>query len=82
MDEITTRVHLDSAAKEIIRIWLDKCTSSIKQLGETERAGLLRRDGLFKNKTIEINLAANLPRLFGPDVANRVGGAIQKAFRT
>lgn len=80
MEEIM-RVHLHSAAKEIIRIWLDKCASSIKQLGETERADLLRRDSLIKNKTVEIDLAANLPRLFGPDVANRIVGAIQKAFR-
>lgn len=80
MEEIM-RVQLDSAAKEIIRIWLDKCARSIKQLGETERADLLRRDTLLKNKTVEIDLAANLPRLFGPDVATRVVETIQKAYR-
>ncbi|XP_073117485.1 red chlorophyll catabolite reductase-like [Elaeis guineensis] len=80
MEEIM-QVQLDSVAKEILRIWLDKCARSMKQLGETERADLLSRDTLIKNKTVEIDLAANLPRLFGPDVANRVVEAIQKAYR-
>lgn len=80
MEEIM-RVQLDSVAKGILRIWLDKCAKSIKQLGETERTALLRRDTLIKNKTVEIDLAANLPRLFGPGVANRVVETIQKAYK-
>ncbi|KAJ8459795.1 hypothetical protein OPV22_032721 [Ensete ventricosum] len=75
------RGRLDTICKEIVRIWLDTCASSGKQLGDTERADLLRRDGLIKNKTIEIDLAANLPRMFSPEVANRVVGEIQKAFK-
>lgn len=80
MEELM-RVHISRAAKEVVGVWMDKCASSMKGLEETERAELLQRDSIIKNKAIEIDLAANLPRLFGPDIAQRIAGEIQKAFR-
>ncbi|KAJ6842903.1 red chlorophyll catabolite reductase [Iris pallida] len=74
-------LHVGPAAKDIVGIWLDLCTSRTRDLGEAERAEMVRRDTLIKNKTVEIDLAANLPRLFGSDVVDRIVREIQKAFR-
>ncbi|MQL93492.1 hypothetical protein Taro_026138 [Colocasia esculenta] len=79
MDEVM-RDHVAAAAKEVIGVWLDKCACGERKVAESDRADLLKRDNLIKNKTVEIDLASNLPRLFGPDVAGRVVAAIQKAF--
>lgn len=73
--------QLGSICKEAVRIWLDTCASSIKQLEETEIAEMIRRDRLIKTKAIETDLAANLPRMFTPEVAERVVEEIQKAFK-
>jgi len=53
----------------------------MKDLEEPVRDALLKRDSLIKSKTVEIDLAANLPRLFGSETASRIVGEIQKAFR-
>ncbi|XP_073012174.1 red chlorophyll catabolite reductase isoform X2 [Typha latifolia] len=79
MEEIV-RTQVESAAKEVLQIWFDKCARSSKQMEESERAYMLKRDGMIKTKAIEIDLAANMPRLFGAEVANRVVGEIHKAF--
>ncbi|WOL12888.1 hypothetical protein Cni_G21656 [Canna indica] len=70
-----------STCKEIVEIWLDKCANSRKQLGDAERADLITRDDMIISKSIEVDLVQNLPRMFGPDVADRVVREIQKAFR-
>ncbi|KAJ0968678.1 hypothetical protein J5N97_021555 [Dioscorea zingiberensis] len=80
MEEIM-RAQLSSVAKEVLQIWLDKCACSSAQSEASERHVLVQRDNLIKNKTVEIDLAANLPRMFGPNVAAQIVGAIQKAFR-
>ncbi len=49
-------------------------------MGETERVYLEKRDGLVKSRTIEIDLGSSLPRLFGPEVADRVLGSVRKFF--
>ncbi|CAA6675474.1 unnamed protein product [Spirodela intermedia] len=68
------------AAKEVIGVWLDRCALAEREVTEGDRTGLVARDDLIKRKTVEIDLSANLPRLFGQQVASRVVGAIQKAF--
>lgn len=69
------------AAKEVVGVWLDRCALADREVTAEDRAGLAARDDVIKRKTVEIDLAANLPRLFGPHVASRVVTAIQKAFR-
>ncbi|XP_058097360.1 red chlorophyll catabolite reductase [Magnolia sinica] len=79
VDEIM-RDYVDSVAKELVRIWLDECAVGGKEIEEDERDDLVRRDDLLKRKTVEIDLASNLPRLFGADAAGRIVDEIQKVF--
>lgn len=74
--------QISSAAKKIVGIWLEKCAGVRRRVVvEGEKDLLERRDGLIKRKAVEIDLAANLPRMFGPEVAERVVSEIQKTFR-
>lgn len=73
--------QLSSVAKEVLQIWLDKCACSSHQMEESKRNVLIQRDNLIKTKTVEIDLSANLPRMFGPNVAEKIVGTIQKTFR-
>uniref|UniRef100_A0A0D3HD69 Uncharacterized protein n=1 Tax=Oryza barthii TaxID=65489 RepID=A0A0D3HD69_9ORYZ len=41
---------------------------------------MIKRDQIVRSKSIEVDLTSNLPRMFGPDVADRVIAEIQKAF--
>ncbi|KAK7320298.1 hypothetical protein VNO77_29642 [Canavalia gladiata] len=79
MEEII-RNHLDPISKQVLGIWLDHCACAKRAVGEAERAYLKKRDGLIRNKTIEIDLGSSFPRLFGPEVANRVLEAIKEYF--
>ncbi|KAK8951380.1 hypothetical protein KSP39_PZI003425 [Platanthera zijinensis] len=81
MEEMVAE-HIGGAAKKIVEVWLEKC-AGVRVLGvaEGERLELERRDELIKRKAVEIDLAANLPRMFGPEVAERVVAEIQMAFR-
>lgn len=79
MEEII-RDHLDPISKQVLGIWLDHCACAKREVGEAERAYLKKRDGLIRNKTIEIDLGSSFPRLFGPEVANRVLEAIKEYF--
>lgn len=72
MEEIVRDV-VDQVVKDVVRTWSDAGGGG----GGVE---LVVRDGLIKKKAVEIDLAANLPRLFGEEVAGRVVEAIQKAF--
>uniref|UniRef100_A0A2P2J545 Red chlorophyll catabolite reductaseic-like isoform X2 n=1 Tax=Rhizophora mucronata TaxID=61149 RepID=A0A2P2J545_RHIMU len=72
--------HLSPIAKEVLAIWLDHCACVGREVGEEETAYLKKRDQLMKIKSIEIDLGANFPRLFGPEVADRVLGAIRKVY--
>ncbi|VVA09503.1 PREDICTED: red chlorophyll catabolite reductase [Prunus dulcis] len=73
--------HVGPIAKEVLGIWLDQCASGKREVEEDERAYLKKRDDLIKRKTIEIDLGSNFPRLFGPDAADRVLGAIKEVYR-
>ncbi|XP_073012168.1 red chlorophyll catabolite reductase isoform X1 [Typha latifolia] len=71
--------QLESAAKEVLQIWFDKCARSSEQMEETERSYILKRDGMTR-KILETDLVDNMSRIFGADVANRVVGEIQKGY--
>uniref|UniRef100_A0A6N2MFR4 Red chlorophyll catabolite reductase n=1 Tax=Salix viminalis TaxID=40686 RepID=A0A6N2MFR4_SALVM len=77
MEEIIKN-HLHPTAQEVLGIWLDHCACGERLVGEEEKAYMMKRDKLIKKKTIEIDLGTNFPRLFGPELTDRVLGAIQK----
>ncbi|KAG0469359.1 hypothetical protein HPP92_018687 [Vanilla planifolia] len=79
-EEVMAR-HVGEAAKKVISIWIEKCLGAGQRVPEEEREGLERRDGMIKRKAVEIDLVANLPKMFGPEVADRVVAQVQKAFR-
>ncbi|KAI8017151.1 hypothetical protein LOK49_LG04G00978 [Camellia lanceoleosa] len=79
MEEIV-RDHVSSIAKEVLGTWLDWCACGERDMGESDRDYVAKRDGMIKKKTIEIDLGSSLPRLFGEDVAARVLAAIQEVF--
>ena len=72
--------HVDPVAKQVLQVWLDKCANEKREVDETERDYLHKRDTLVKTKTIEIDLASSLPRLFGPETAERVMAAVREYF--
>ncbi|XVF17696.1 hypothetical protein REPUB_Repub10bG0146000 [Reevesia pubescens] len=79
MEEII-KDHVDPVAKEALRIWLDEFACGHRNVDEAEKTYLEKRDGLIKNKTIEIDLGSSFPRLFGPDIANRILGVIREVY--
>lgn len=79
LEEIVAE-HIYPVAIEVLRIWLDACALEERDVGDEERLVLERRDGLVKNKTIEIDLGSSLPRLFGQDIADKVLAAIRDVF--
>ncbi|CAD6212480.1 unnamed protein product [Miscanthus lutarioriparius] len=72
--------QLATVIQEVLQIWLDNCADSITEMDEVERDCLLKRDQIVRSKSIEVDLTANLPRMFGPDVSSRVITEIRKAF--
>lgn len=79
MEEIIKN-HLDPISKQVLGIWLDHCACAMREVGEEDRAYLKKRDGLIRNKTIEVDLGSSFPRLFGPEAANRILEAIKEYF--
>ncbi|KAJ8618993.1 hypothetical protein MRB53_015179 [Persea americana] len=74
--------EVGDVVKEVVGLWVKECGCGGREVeggGEMERDVLMRRDYLIKTKAIEVDLSANLPRMFGPDVAKRVAEEIQKA---
>lgn len=80
MDEVIQE-HVGPVAKKMLEIWLDKCACVGREMGEQQRLDLERRDDLVNKKTLDIDLASGLPRLFGSDVASRVIAGIEKYFK-
>ncbi|KAJ4829610.1 hypothetical protein Tsubulata_014276 [Turnera subulata] len=72
--------QLHPVAKEVVGIWVDHCACGEREVEEEEKAYLKKRDQIIKRKTIEIDLGTNFPRLFGPELAGRVLGAIQEVY--
>ncbi|KAL6883366.1 hypothetical protein ACP4OV_010780 [Aristida adscensionis] len=79
LEEIV-RGRLATVAKEVLQIWLESCADSFAEMEETERECLIKRDETVRSKSIEVDLTANLPRMFGSDVSSRVIAEIRKAF--
>ncbi|XP_042489072.1 red chlorophyll catabolite reductase [Macadamia integrifolia] len=81
LDEII-HGHIGPIAKEVLGIWLDHCACRVggREVGESDKALLRKRDHLIKDSAVKIDLVSNLPRLFDPDVASRVISAIQEFF--
>ncbi|KAL4364130.1 hypothetical protein GQ457_04G018600 [Hibiscus cannabinus] len=79
MEEII-KDHVDPVAKEALRIWLEQCACGHRSVDEAGKAYLEKRDGLIKNKTIEIDIGSSFPRLFGPDIASRILEVIREAY--
>lgn len=72
------RDNVSVAAKQALGIWLELCACGEKgDIGDEVRAYLKKRDHMFKNKTIEIDLGSSLPRLFGQEIADRVLGVLR-----
>ncbi|MCL7030517.1 hypothetical protein MKW94_012113 [Papaver nudicaule] len=74
------RDHVGPIAKDMLEVWLNQCVCTERGVDESEKVELMKRDVLIKKKTVEVDLASSLPRLFGQDVANLVIEAISKAF--
>uniref|UniRef100_A0A7N0ULT1 Red chlorophyll catabolite reductase n=1 Tax=Kalanchoe fedtschenkoi TaxID=63787 RepID=A0A7N0ULT1_KALFE len=72
--------HIHPVAIQVLETWLGRCALIGREVGENERLVLDMRDGLVKNKTIEIDLGSSLPRLFGQQTADRVLAAIRDVF--
>ena len=81
MEEMMEEI-VGGASREVVRVWVDRCAraDADRDVEDNDRPALAGRDDLMKRKTVEIDLAANLPRLFGPEVAGRVVAEIKKAF--
>ncbi|KAL5754920.1 hypothetical protein ACOSP7_023140 [Xanthoceras sorbifolium] len=79
MEEIVGS-YVDPVAKDVLGIWLNHCACGGREVGETEKDYLKKRDSLARNKTIEIDLGSSLPRLFGPEVGGRVLAEIRKVL--
>ncbi|KAK3222178.1 hypothetical protein Dsin_009203 [Dipteronia sinensis] len=79
MEEIV-RSHLIPVFKDVLGIWLNQCTCGGREVGETEKAYLKKRDSLVRIKSIEIDLESSFPRLFGPELASRVVSEIRKVL--
>lgn len=73
--------QLSAVSKAVLEIWLDKCAlGKNRVMDESERAYLEKRDAVVKRKTIDIDLASNFPRLFGPEIAGRVIEVLREVY--
>jgi len=79
IDEIIKN-HIDSISKQVLGIWLDHCACAEREVGEEDKAYLIKRDGVSRNKTIEVDLGSSFPRLFGPEAAKQILEAIKEYF--
>ena len=80
MEEIL-QAHVGPVAKEAFGIWLDQCAFAEREVEDSERAYLEKRDAMSRGKAIEIDLASSLPRLFGPERADRVLEVMRGIFK-
>ncbi|GFQ05076.1 red chlorophyll catabolite reductase chloroplastic [Phtheirospermum japonicum] len=69
--------HVGPVAKEMLDFWIESCACLERSVGEDERDYLEERDGIIKRTTIEVDLGASFPRLFGQEVADRVLGVLK-----
>ncbi|KDP31929.1 hypothetical protein JCGZ_12390 [Jatropha curcas] len=79
MEEIIKN-HIGPVAKEVFGIWLDSCACGGREVNAEEKGYLKKRDEIVKKKTIENDLGISFPRLFGPEIADRLLGAIRNVY--
>uniref|UniRef100_A0A0D9XJ81 Red chlorophyll catabolite reductase n=1 Tax=Leersia perrieri TaxID=77586 RepID=A0A0D9XJ81_9ORYZ len=70
-----------STAMDVLGVWLEHCAGGEEmEMDKTERERIVARDRKVSATELELNLAANLPRMFDADVSDRVVAEIRKAF--
>ncbi|GER30881.1 red chlorophyll catabolite reductase [Striga asiatica] len=75
--EDVIREHVGPVAREVLDFWIGLCSCAVGSVGGKERDCLVRRDGIIKRTTVEVDLGSSFPRLFGHEVADRVLGALR-----
>ncbi|TVU30892.1 hypothetical protein EJB05_22544, partial [Eragrostis curvula] len=79
LEEIV-RGQLASSAAAVLDVWLERCAGSVVEMEAAERESLVARDKMIATTSVELNLSANLPKMFSADVSGRVVAEISKAF--
>ncbi|KAJ7525412.1 hypothetical protein O6H91_17G049700 [Diphasiastrum complanatum] len=69
---------LHPAVKKAFGVWLQSFQTLGRQVTEQERSFLVKRDEQIMSKGVEVDLSANMPRLFGQKIADRVVAAFRK----
>lgn len=72
--------HISPIAKELLHFWIESCACFARDVEESERAYLAKRDRIIKTKTIEVDLGSSFPRLFGQEVADRVLNSLKEYY--
>jgi red chlorophyll catabolite reductase len=77
LDGVITEL-VQPAAAEVVETWVE-CYRNLGQALEGDAiAAVQKRDELIKSKGVEVDLSANMPRLFGQEIADRVVAAFRK----
>lgn len=77
LDGVITEL-VQPAAAEVVETWVE-CYRNLGQALEGDAiAAVSKRDELIKSKGVEVDLSANMPRLFGQEIADRVVAAFRK----
>lgn len=76
------RGELAATAMDVLGVWLEHCAGGGGggEMEAAERERMVARDRKVAAAELEVNLAANLPRMFDAGVADRVVAEIRKAF--
>ncbi|KAL8473185.1 hypothetical protein ACS0TY_029462 [Phlomoides rotata] len=74
------RDHVSPIANELLQFWIESCACLEGSVGDSERGYLAERDGIIKNKTLEVDLASSFPRLFGQQVTDTVLDALKEYY--
>lgn len=72
-EQIANVVH--PGATQALQVWLDSFLT--RGLPVQNPGEMLKRDNQIKEKGVEVDLSANLPRLFGQDITNRIVAAFR-----
>lgn len=71
--------QLAASAKEVLGVWLEHSAAAV-EMSDVERESMVARDKMISATELELNLSANLPRMFDADISARVVAEIRKAF--
>jgi red chlorophyll catabolite reductase len=78
--EEVVRGQIASSASAVLDVWLQRCAGSVVEMEGAERESLVARDKMIASTSVELNLSANLPKMFSTDVSRRVVAEISKSF--